>query len=352
MRLYRRQTGGNYWCDFWHQGERIRESTGTQDRQAAQEYAERRKGDLWRQDRLGERPAVTWDAAVLDWLTAHAGLRALRDRKDHLRWASQHLAGQQLGTITKGVLVELARLKAADGVADSTVNRYLASIGAVLNHAREREWIDSVPSMPMREESGGRVRFATQAQARKLLAALPPHLAAMAEFSLATGLRRANVTQLCWQDVDVVRRIAVVHADEAKGKATLPVQLSDAAVAVLTRQRADPKRHRRWVFPYRGRSVHDTGQRAWQAACKTAGLAGFHWHDLRHTWASWHVQNGTPLAVLQELGGWKSIKMVQRYAHLAPSHLAGYAGNSGLQPVTKPGTKRVRARSENPRKAA
>src|SRR5699024_477461 len=56
---------------------------------------------------------------------------------------------------------------------------------------------------------------------------------------------------------------------------------------------------------------------------------------LRHTWASWHVQNGTPLAVLQELGGWRDLKMVLRYAHLAPGHLAPYAANSGLKISTE-----------------
>lgn len=49
------------------------------------------------------------------------------------------------------------------------------------------------------------------------------------------------------------------------------------------------------------------------------------WHDLRHTWASWHVQAGTPLLALKELGGWSSIDMVMRYAHLAPDHLAEHA---------------------------
>ncbi|WZB62197.1 tyrosine-type recombinase/integrase [Achromobacter xylosoxidans] len=51
----------------------------------------------------------------------------------------------------------------------------------------------------------------------------------------------------------------------------------------------------------------------------------FHWHDLRHTRASWHVQHGTPLMVLKELGGWETIEMVQKYAHLAPSHVAAHA---------------------------
>ena len=81
---------------------------------------------------------------------------------------------------------------------------------------------------------------------------------------------------------------------------------------------------------YRGGAIKQPTQVAWLNACKAAKLGDLHWHDLRHTWASWHVQNGTPLAVLQELGGWRDLKMVLRYAHLAPGHLVPYAGNSGL----------------------
>ena len=65
------------------------------------------------------------------------------------------------------------------------------------------------------------------------------------------------------------------------------------------------------------------------------GIENFRWHDWRQTWASWHVQNGTPIHVLQELGGWSDVRMVQRYAHLAPEHLSADAGNiSGLRGVT------------------
>jgi len=67
------------------------------------------------------------------------------------------------------------------------------------------------------------------------------------------------------------------------------------------------------------------GTKWWRKALERAGIENFTWHGLRHTWASWHVQNGTPLNVLQELGGWSSYEMVQRYAHLAPDHLSDYA---------------------------
>lgn len=64
---------------------------------------------------------------------------------------------------------------------------------------------------------------------------------------------------------------------------------------------------------------------AWRAALRRAGIENFRFHDLRNTWASWLVQSGVPLSALQEMGGWESIEMVQRYAHLAPSHLTQHA---------------------------
>jgi len=80
--------------------------------------------------------------------------------------------------------------------------------------------------------------------------------------------------------------------------------------------------------------------KAWRAAVKKAGLEPFRWHDLRHTWASWHAQAGTPLNVLQELGGWECAEMVRRYAHLGVVHLREHAerivchdrGTIGAQP--------------------
>lgn len=64
---------------------------------------------------------------------------------------------------------------------------------------------------------------------------------------------------------------------------------------------------------------------AWRAALKRAGIENFRFHDLRHTWASCLIQSGVPLSVLQEMGGWESVDMMRRYAHLAPNHLSEYA---------------------------
>ena len=81
----------------------------------------------------------------------------------------------------------------------------------------------------------------------------------------------------------------------------------------------------RWRRAMARRDSSAHALRAWRAALARVGITDFRWHDLRHTWASWHVQAGTPIHVLQELGGWSDIRMVQKYAHLAPEHLAEYA---------------------------
>src|SRR5665647_3154931 len=73
---------------------------------------------------------------------------------------------------------------------------------------------------------------------------------------------------------------------------------------------------------FKGNPVHQVNTKAWHKVLKRLGIENFRWHDSRHTWASWHIQEGTPLHVLQELGGWSTPDMVQKYAHLSSEHLA------------------------------
>ncbi|MDP7537745.1 MAG: site-specific integrase, partial [Methylococcales bacterium] len=118
--------------------------------------------------------------------------------------------------------------------------------------------------------------------------------------------------------------VAWIHPDQAKARKAIGIPLNEDALAVI---RQNIGNHNSYVFTRNGKPVKKAGSTAWKKALKDAGIENFRWHDLRHTWASWHVQNGTPLNILQELGGWSSYEMVLRYAHLAPEHLAEYAAN-------------------------
>lgn len=111
-----------------------------------------------------------------------------------------------------------------------------------------------------------------------------------------------------------------------KGKKWLTIPLSQTAWMVLAEQWG---KHPEYVFTYKGRPMQTQfTTRAWYKAVKRAGLKGVRFHDLRHTWASWHVQAGTPLNVVQELGGWSSYEMTQVYAHLAPTTLQKWVDNA------------------------
>ncbi len=82
--------------------------------------------------------------------------------------------------------------------------------------------------------------------------------------------------------------------------------------------------------------------KAWRQALARAGIEDVRWHDSRHTSASWLVHAGTPLNVLQEMGGWESVSMVRRYAHLAADQLAHYAERLARpRMVQRAGTKLV-----------
>jgi integrase len=206
-------------------------------------------------------------------------------------------------------------------------NRMLALLRAILiRSVTDWNWLSSVPRVRLLREPVRRVRYLSQFQAKRLLAELPAHLSLMAAFSLATGLRRGNVTGLLWSQIDIGRRLAWVHPDQSKNRKAIAVPLNADAVRVVLTQSG---KHQTHVFTYNGVPVKQLSTAAWYKALKRAGIDDFRWHDLRHTWASWHVQNGTPLYVLQELGGWENSEMMRRYAHFSASHLAVYADGLG-----------------------
>lgn len=317
MALYKRRN--TWWIDIGHCGKRIQQSTGTSDKIAAQRLHDKLKSDLWNTTHLDTKPEKRWIEAVLRWLTESQHKRSLNDDKVHLRWLDPHLKTLTLNEITRDVIDKLAVIKQQEGCKPATVNRMLALVRAILRKAeREWEWIDKAPVIRLFKEDNKRIRWITQEEAARLIKELPSHLADMATFSLVTGLRQSNVTGLQWSDVDLIKRHALIHADQAKGKKAIPVPLNDDAIAVIRKQIG---KHNQFVFTFNGSRIIQCNTKAWRKALKRAGIQNFRWHDLRHSWASWHVQSGTSLQELQQLGGWSSFDMVLRYAHLSSDHL-------------------------------
>ncbi|KWW38412.1 integrase [Cupriavidus metallidurans] len=319
-----RKRGTVWWIDFVApNGERIRRSAATESKTLAQELHDKLKAEAWRISKLGERPQRSWNDAVVRWLKEQGHKATIETDKIHLRWLDHFLGGRPLDQINRALVDRITQTKLNEGVSNATANRVLEVLRAVLRKAEnEWEWLDKAPKIRMLPEPTRRIRFLARDEAQRLLAALPEHLADMAAFSLATGLRRANVTGLEWSQLDLSRSVAWIHPDQAKARKAIAVPLNAEATGILLKQVG---KHATHVFSFRGKPITQVSTKAWYAALERAGIQDFRWHDLRHTWASWHVQNGTPLFALQELGGWESPEMVRRYAHLSAEHLAPYA---------------------------
>jgi integrase len=199
--------------------------------------------------------------------------------------------------------------------------------------------LDACPKVPLFRIDKVDPLWVTREQAHKLLGMFPKHTRGMMIVALATGMRRSNVTGMEWSRVDLVRKTYYVPASKAKGrKKGITVALNSDAIAILEQWKGV---HPRYVFSFRGRApIKQVTTRMWRRVVKAAGLEGVTFHSMRHSWASWHVQGKTPLKVLQEMGGWASLEMPMRYAHLDPGHLAQYAETSALgdAPSTKSDT--------------
>ncbi|QWF71834.1 site-specific integrase [Methylomonas paludis] len=150
------------------------------------------------------------------------------------------------------------------------------------------------------------------------------------------GITRKIERLLCfleWSQINMQNKLMWVHADESKNNKMIRVPLNEDAIAILRNQIG---KHPKRVFTYKGKPIAKAGTENWRNIVRSLGIENFCWHGLRHTWASWHVQAGTPLHVLQELGGWSCYEMVLRYAHLAPEHLSADAARiSGMLNIGK-----------------
>lgn len=123
----------------------------------------------------------------------------------------------------------------------------------------------------------------------------------------------------CWGTDGCVRRIRAISDTLGPRTWACSVPLNRDAVAVLEEQLG---KNPQYCFTYRGQPIRwDVTNTAWHTALRNAGIQDFRFHDLRHTWASWHRQAGTSCDELKDLGGWKSRTMVDRYAKFATENL-------------------------------
>jgi integrase len=240
----------------------------------------------------------------------------------HLEALNAHFADRYIDEVRKTHIAEFVAQKKRDGLKTPTIRRYLSTLSSVFSFAERSGWLNQNPlarfdkrSLP---EAQPRTRFLSRSEYRRLLSVADPHLKPIIEMAVQTGLRQNELLGLRWEQVDLERR--EVRLVVTKSNRPRVVPLSDRAVAIFVA--TAPIGPSPYVFtnPRTGQRYRNVRQ-SFQKACSRAGISDFRWHDLRHTFASWHVQSGTDLYRLSRILGHSTLQMTTRYAHLATEHL-------------------------------
>ncbi|MCX8580119.1 site-specific integrase [Gilliamella sp. B3482] len=322
--------------EYWHidivtpDGGRIRQSTGTTDKRQALEYHDRLKAELWDTVKLNKKPQRLFEEAVILFLKDGKEQKSFRVKQARAEYFLSKFAGRELSSITgEEILKSLPVIveKTCKKVSNATINRYRADIMRMFSLAYKLDWIDSVPFVPRVKEPKVRVRWITKEKAALLIQNLRLQwMKDVCFFALSTGARMSEIFTLTWHNVDLVNRVATVTNDNAKSGKARALLLNHDAVELIRKLRF--KNNCEFVFTRSTlKRVYDIDRRDFSDACELSGIEDFHFHDLRHTWASWHVQAGTPLFTLKELGGWETLEMVKKYAHLNADHMLEFANN-------------------------
>lgn len=249
--------------------------------------------------------------------------RGVATKKIHFAHFKRVWGNPPIHSLTVEVLDQYRALRLGEKVGPATINREIATLKHALSKAVEWKLLrktarEELTAIKKYQEPDGRLRYLSgQAEADRLLQACDDSLRPIVLTALHTGMRKGELLGLTWDLVDMTHGfIRLKQTKNGKARA-LPLNETLWSLFSGLRTRQDVP----WVF-------HDAAGHRWNdirhpfdGACESAGLTDFHFHDLRHTFASWLMMRGVPLATVSNLLGHTSPTMTLRYAHLSPKHL-------------------------------
>lgn len=310
--VYKR--GNTYWVRFQWRGEEIRKSARTTSKGEAREYLQTLQEQYRRLDR-GGRPRVPFSEAAAQYIDEHVstlGLDTIKFYQGVLKVINDEFGKLYLDELTRA---KIAAFEAQQSrrVSASRQKHYRAALSGIFKVAIRHEWIESNPCRDLDaiKIKNERQRFLTINEWQTLQLHLPdPHLS-ICRVSVLRGLRCKEILDLEWRDINESEDLLTIRLGKGSKRRVIP--LEDAGPVILSQPR-----NGKIVFPTRTGNRHrvDNVTRIVNKAARTAGIDDFTFHDLRHTFASWYVQQGGDLYRLQRILGHNGPAMTQRYAHL------------------------------------
>lgn len=311
--------GANWYVDYYADGRRKREMVGPNRVLAEKvlmkrkiEVAEGKFLDIKKEDR------IKFDDFATEYLELHS-----KHKKSY--YTDVKIVGLLKGVFGGRYLYEVTRLdvekfkaKRATEVSPATVNRALAVLKSMYYQAIAwgKATHNPCKGVKMFKENNERVRFLEKEQIERLLANCCEHLKPIVKVALNTGMRKGEILGLKWRDIDIEHKTIHLLNTKIGEKRYIPMNTVVIKTIISVLKHKDSP----YIFCNQAGEPYGDIKKSWLTAVKKASIIDFHFHDLRHTFASQLVMSGVDLNTVRDLLGHKSLEMTLRYSHLSPDH--------------------------------
>jgi len=312
--------GKNYYIDYYVNGRRKREKIGPNKRQAILvlqkrkvQVAERKFLDIQRHQK------IKFEEMAASYIENYSKPNKRSSWRDEISF--KHLASffgaRCLHEITP-LDVEKYKVQRLEKVAPATVNRELACLKHMFNKAIEWGKAEENPTLKVKllREENKRVRYLEKEETQALLDACSERLRPIVITALNTGMRKSEILNLKWSEVDLIRRKIYIY-DTKSGKPR-DVYINEWLVDTLLDLPKHPKSP--YLFCSEKGKSYGSIRKSFETAKKKAGIEDLRFHDLRHNLASHLAMAGVGSETLQEILGHRDYRMTRRYTHLSPGH--------------------------------
>lgn len=349
--VYKR--GSVWYYDFMIRGTRYRSAipearTKTQALEAKAKAQQAAFDDAWKSKRYTIPTLAEFtEKHFLPWSKQHK--RSHNSDRYRCKTLNREFGALRLNEIRPMRIEQFKRRLIEAGKAPTTINQFLILLGQILRQAADMELITANPCQRVRKLAlpPGRSRFLSHEERRRLFDALKTHadnedqsdaaqrnfaaLALAVEIALLTGMRRGEIYGLTWEQISIERQSLTLTKTKNGRARTIP--MSSRLLEILSSRRTDDA-----TGPILAGQFHD---RHWRKVVITAELDNFHFHDLRHTAATYMGENGADAFTIAAILGHSDIRMTSRYTHATINRLKETAENLCRTFATNDGGKTV-----------
>ncbi len=324
--------GDIWYIDFSSDGRRIRQAVGNNKKFAevalAKKITEVNEGKFLD---VRRKQKIRFGDFANEYLLLHSKLKkSYRTDAKIVNLLKKFFGGKYLYEITSldvekfksARAKEVKKSKLKDGkeqfISPATVNRSLAVLKSMFNRAIVWGKAERNPCRVVKlfKENNQRLRFLEREEIDKLLANCCEHLRPIVIVALHTGMRKSEILGLKWHDIDIKRNI--IHLSDTKNGEKREVPMNEVAQKTIIGVLKHPDSQ--YIFCNKDGQPYGDIKKSFLTALDKSDIINFHFHDLRHTFASQLVMSGVDLNTVRELLGHKSLEMTLRYSHLSPDH--------------------------------